>query len=223
MLPELEDTWIDLVVHVGMLIFIPLFALRSMCSCATLREPPRRVSRFALIPFVIFYGAFETLQGSGPAPWSQRAEPLSEVDQATREDLAQDFADGDLVRDFGVFVSIGNIASESPAMIAAGVALRGRAGAPLPCRSRSASPRSVITAHPTAVRARRPGPLHHRRRRLVLREPSPAGAKRDRCASRERLVAPREARGRPQLLLAIGSIACLALPTVRTRPSPPSR
>ena len=70
------------------------------------------------------------MQGIGVGTLVDELNGLSEGDQATREDLTQEFAENFLFRDFGVFVSIGNLALVT-SMIAAGVALRGRAGAPL--------------------------------------------------------------------------------------------
>ena len=136
-----------LVVHVGMLIFIPLFAAAVYVLMRDVEGTAARVSRFALIPFVIFYGAFETLQGIGVGTLVNELNELSEIDQATREDLTQDFAENFLFRDFGVFVSIGNIALVT-SMIAAGVALRGRAGAPLSVAILLGISAFLITAHP---------------------------------------------------------------------------
>ena len=136
-----------LVVHIGMLIFIPLFAAAVYVLMRDVEGTAARVSRFALIPFVIFYGAFETLQGIGVGTLVDELNGLSGIDQATREDLTQDFAENILFRDFGVFVSIGNIALVT-AMIAAGVALRGRAGAPLSVAILLGISPFLISAHP---------------------------------------------------------------------------
>jgi hypothetical protein len=62
-------------------------------------------------------------------------------------DLTQDFAENILFRDFRIFVSIGNL-SLVTAMIAAGVALRGRAGAPLSVAILLGISPFLITAHP---------------------------------------------------------------------------
>ncbi len=130
-----------------MLIFIPLFAAAVYVLMRDVEGTAARVSRIALIPFVIFYGAFETLQGIGVGTLVNELNGLSEIDQATREDLTQDFAENFLFRDFGVFVSIGNIALVT-AMIAAGVALRGRAGAPLSVAILLGISPFLISAHP---------------------------------------------------------------------------
>ena len=139
------DRWY--VVHIGMLIFIPLFAAAVYVLMRDVEGTAARVSRIALIPFVIFYGAFETLQGIGVGTLVDDLNGLSAIDQATREDLTQDFAENILFRDFGVFVSIGNLALVT-SMIAAGVALRGRAGAPLSVAILLGISAVLITAHP---------------------------------------------------------------------------
>jgi hypothetical protein len=136
-----------LVVHIGMLIFIPLFAAAVYVLIRNLEGTAARVSRIALIPFVIFYGAFETLQGIGVGTLVNELNGLPQVDQATREDLTQDFAENYLFRDFGVFVSIGNIALVT-AMIAAGVGLRNHAGAPLSVPILLGISPFLISAHP---------------------------------------------------------------------------
>ena len=130
-----------------MLIFIPLFAAAVYVLMRDVEGTAARVSRIALIPFVIFYGAFETLQGIGVGTLVDELNGLSGTDQATREDLTQDFAKNILFRDFGIFVSIGNL-SLVTAMIAAGVALRGRAGAPLSVAILLGISPFLITAHP---------------------------------------------------------------------------
>ena len=136
-----------LVVHIGMLIFIPLFAAAVYVLMRDVEGTAARVSRIALIPFVIFYGAFETLQGIGVGTLVDDLNGQSGIDQATREDLTQEFAENILFRDFGVFVSIGNVALVT-SMIAAGVALRSRAGAPLSVAILLGISPFLISAHP---------------------------------------------------------------------------
>jgi hypothetical protein len=91
---ELQDevtAW--LVVHLGMMLFIPLMAVAVYLLLRGIGGTAARVSRIALIPFVIFYGAFETLQGIGVGTLVDDLNGLSGLDQATREDLTQDFAE----------------------------------------------------------------------------------------------------------------------------------
>jgi hypothetical protein len=54
-----------MVVHLGMLVFIPLFAVAVYVLLLGVEGTAARVSRIALVFFVVFYGAFEMLQGIG--------------------------------------------------------------------------------------------------------------------------------------------------------------
>jgi hypothetical protein len=136
-----------MVVHLGMLVFIPLMAGAVYVLMRDIEGTAARVSRIALAPFVIFYGAFETLQGIGVGTLVDEVKGRSGIDQATREDLVQDFAENPLFRDLGIFVSIGNLGLIT-AMIAAGVALRRHAGAPLSVAILLGLSAFLITAHP---------------------------------------------------------------------------
>jgi hypothetical protein len=133
-------------VHVGMLLFIPLMALVVYVLLRGVEGRAARISRIALVPFAVFYSAFETLQGIGNGVLVNALNGLQQVDQGTREDLTQDFAEHVLVRDLGVFSSIGVLAFVT-AMIAAGVALR-RAGAPLSVPVLLGLSGFLIPAHP---------------------------------------------------------------------------
>ena len=54
-----------LVVHIGMMIFIPLMAVVIYLLLRGVEGPAAWVSRIALVPFVVFYSAWEALQGIG--------------------------------------------------------------------------------------------------------------------------------------------------------------
>jgi hypothetical protein len=56
-----------LVVHLGMLIFIPLMAGVIYVLLRGVEGTAARVSRIALVVYVIFYGAWEALYGSASA------------------------------------------------------------------------------------------------------------------------------------------------------------
>jgi hypothetical protein len=146
---DLEDkVTAFMVVHLGMLVFIPLFAAAVYLLTRDLEGTAARVSRIGLVLFVIFYGAFEALQGIGVGILVNELNGLPAVDEATREDLVQDFAEHVLIRGgLGVFVTIGSIGLVT-AMIAAGVALRGRAGAPLSVPILFGLAGLLISAHP---------------------------------------------------------------------------
>jgi hypothetical protein len=119
-----------LVVHIGMMLFIPMIAVAIYLLLRGVEGTAARVSRIALVPFVVFFSAWETLQGiaTGILAAELNGRPMSE--RATGAALIQDFAEHPLARDLGVFASIGTLAI-LVAMIAAGVALRREAAAPL--------------------------------------------------------------------------------------------
>src|SRR4051794_32055467 len=53
-----------LVVHIGMMLFIPLMAAGIYVLLRGVEGAAARVSRIALVPFVVFFTAYETLQGT---------------------------------------------------------------------------------------------------------------------------------------------------------------
>jgi hypothetical protein len=53
-----------LVVHIGMMLFIPLMAAAIYLLLRGIEGTAARVSRIALVPFVVFFSAWETLQGT---------------------------------------------------------------------------------------------------------------------------------------------------------------
>ena len=142
-----DKVTVFMVVHLGMLVFIPLFAVAVYLLLRGLDGTAAQISRIALVFFVIFYGAFEILQGIGVGALVDELNGLPEIDEATREDLVQDFAENVFFRNLGVFGSIGSLGLLT-AMIAAGVALRGRAGAPLSVPILLGLSGILIGAHP---------------------------------------------------------------------------
>jgi hypothetical protein len=152
---EGSDIYVDLedkvtrfmVVHVGMLIFIPLFAAAVYLLTRGLEGTAAQVSRVGLALFAVFYGAYETLQGIGVGILVNELNGSS-IDEAARADLVQDFAEHALPRDgLGVLVSIGSVGLLA-AMLGAGVALRNRAGAPLSVLILFGLSAFLIAAHP---------------------------------------------------------------------------
>ena len=115
-----------MVVHVGMMLFIPLFAAAVYLLLRGVEGTAAQVSRIGLVLFVVFYGAFELLQGIGVGILVNE---VNRLPLAEREDLVQDFAEHPLAANLGVFDIIGGLGL-MVAMIAAGVALRRHAGAP---------------------------------------------------------------------------------------------
>jgi hypothetical protein len=145
---ELQDkvtAW--MVVHIGMMLFIPLMAAVIYLLLRGVEGTAARISRIALVPFVVFYSTWEALQGIGVGILVHEVNKLPQAERATGADLVPDFADNILIRNFGVFGNIGSLALITAA-IAAGVALRRHAGAPLAVAALLGVSGFLITAHP---------------------------------------------------------------------------
>jgi hypothetical protein len=136
-----------LVVHIGMMLFIPLMAVLVLLLLRGVEGTAAWVSRIALVPFVVFYSAWEVFQGIGVGILVDKLKGLPQADLALREELVQDFAEDPLMGPFGVFGSIGSLGL-IVAMIAAGVALYRHAGAPVSVAMLLAISGLLITAHP---------------------------------------------------------------------------
>jgi hypothetical protein len=136
-----------LVVHIGMLIFIPLMAVMVYVLLRDLEGTAALVSRIALAVYVVFYGAWEALYGIGLGILGDAVNGLPEAERATGAAVIQEYGENVLIRGFGVLVSIGSVAFII-AMIAAGVALRRHAGAPLAVPILLGLSGFLITAHP---------------------------------------------------------------------------
>lgn len=136
-----------LTVHLGMMVFIPLMAVAFYLLVRGIEGTAARVSRIALVPFVVFYGAFELLLGVGTGILVIDVNELAAGQRAVGAALVDEFADNILIRSFGVFVSLGNLAIVTAA-IAAGVALRRQAAAPLSVPILLGLSGFLITAHP---------------------------------------------------------------------------
>jgi hypothetical protein len=136
-----------LVVHIGMMLFIPLMAVVIYLLLRGVEGTAAWVSRIALVPFVVFYSAWEVLQGIGVGILVNELNGLPQAEPALREDLVQDFAEHVLIGPFGVFGSIGSMGL-IVAAIAAGVALYRQAGAPVSVPVLLATSGLLITVHP---------------------------------------------------------------------------
>jgi hypothetical protein len=136
-----------LVVHIGMLLFIPLMAVVVYVLLRGIEGTAALVSRIALALFVIFYGAWEAMYGIGLGILGDAVNGLPEAERATGAAVIQDYGEHVLIRGFGVLVSIGSVAFII-AMIAAGIALRRYAGAPLAVPILLGLSGFLITAHP---------------------------------------------------------------------------
>jgi hypothetical protein len=136
-----------LVVHIGMMLFIPLMAVVVFLLLRGVEGTAARVSRIALVPFVVLYSAWEVLQGIGVGILANELNGLPQADQALRDDLVQDFAEHVLIGPFGVFGSIGSMGL-IVATIAAGAALYRHAGAPVSVPVLLGISGFLITVHP---------------------------------------------------------------------------
>ena len=136
-----------LVVHIGMMLFIPLMAVAVYLLLRGIEGTAARISRIALVPFVVVYGAYEVLLGIGAGILVQDVNGLAGSEKAAGAALVNEFTDNVLIRGFSVLSSIGALAFIT-AMIAAGVALRREAAAPLAVPVLLGLSGFLITAHP---------------------------------------------------------------------------
>jgi hypothetical protein len=136
-----------LVVHIGMMLFIPLMAVVVYRLLRGVEGTAAWVSRIALVPFVVFYSAWEVFQGIGVGILVNELNGLPQAEPALREDLVQDFAEHVLIGPFGVFGSLGSMGLVVAAL-AAGVALYRQAGAPVSVPVLVAISGLLITVHP---------------------------------------------------------------------------
>jgi hypothetical protein len=136
-----------LVVHIGMLIFIPLMAVVVYVLLRGVEGTAALISRIALALYVVFYGAWEAMYGIGLGILGDAVNGLPEEQRATGAAVIQDYGEHYLIRGFGVLVSIGSVAFVV-ATIAAGIALRRHAGAPLAVPILLGLAGALITAHP---------------------------------------------------------------------------
>jgi hypothetical protein len=118
------------VVHVGTLIGIGLIGLALYLLVRDMPGTAAKVSRLAIGPFVVFYGAWEAVVGLGVGALVQHAIDAPVGQQAAVADAIQSLGDNVLVGDSGVVGLVGALAWVV-ATIAAAVAYR-NAGAPAP-------------------------------------------------------------------------------------------
>ena len=142
-----DDVTAFLVVHLGMLLFIPLMAVAVYLLLRGVPGTAAKVGRIALIPFVIFYSAWETLQGIANGVLVDQVNAMPAADRDVGAELVQDFAESPLVRDLGVFAVLGSLGL-IVAFIATGVALKREAGAPTSVAVLIGISGLLITAHP---------------------------------------------------------------------------
>jgi hypothetical protein len=142
-----DDVTPFLVVHIGTMLFIPLMGAALYLLLRGVEGTAARVSRIAIVPFVLFYGAWEILFGIGNGVLAHEVNGLPRAEQATGAGLIQDYSENVLLRELGVFTSIGSLALITAA-IAAGIALHRNAGAPVSVPVLLGLAGFLITAHP---------------------------------------------------------------------------
>ena len=109
-----------LTVHIGMGVFVPLFAgviyllLRGVDSTAA------KISRIGLAVFAVVYAAWELLLGAGTGVLTDEVNAMPEPQQAAGRDLVESYAENGVLSVLSVLGSLGL----GVAMIAAAVALR---------------------------------------------------------------------------------------------------
>jgi hypothetical protein len=116
------------IVHAGTLIFIGLMALALYLLVRDLPGRAAAISRLAIGPFVLLYGAYEAVAGLGTGALVQHANGLPPDERPAVSGAIQDLQDNVIIGDPGVVGSLGVLAWLT-AVVAAAVAYR-RAGAP---------------------------------------------------------------------------------------------
>jgi hypothetical protein len=108
-------------VHLGMGVFVPLFAGVVYLLLRGLSGTAATVSRIGLAVFASFYAAWELVLGVGTGILTHEVNALPQAQQAVGADLVDSYAENGVIIALSVVGSIGLAA----AMIGAAVALRG--------------------------------------------------------------------------------------------------
>jgi hypothetical protein len=116
------------IVHVGTLVFIGLMGMALYLLVRDLPGRAARISRLAIGPFVLLYGAYEAVIGLAVGALVQHGNDAPVSQRPAVADAIQSLGNNVIVGDPGVLVSLGALAW-IVAVIAAAVAYR-RVGAP---------------------------------------------------------------------------------------------
>jgi hypothetical protein len=111
--------WIT--VHLGMGIFVPLFAGVIYLLLRGVKSTAATVSRIGLAVFAVLYAAWELILGVGTGILAHETDALPEAQQAVGADLVNSYAENGIISVLSVVGSLGL----AVAMIGAAVALRG--------------------------------------------------------------------------------------------------
>jgi hypothetical protein len=109
-----------LTVHIGMGIFVPLFAGVVYLLLRGVNSTAATISRIGLATFAVLYAAWELLLGVGTGILTEEVNALPERQQAVGVDVLESYADSGVIAVYSVVGSIGL----GVAMIGAVVALR---------------------------------------------------------------------------------------------------
>jgi len=109
-----------LAVHIGMAIFIPLFAGALYLLLRGVESPAATLGRIGLWVFAIFYAAFEITLGIGTGILTNEVVALPEADRAVGGELVESYAESSIITTFTIIGSIGL----AVAVFAAALALR---------------------------------------------------------------------------------------------------
>ncbi len=113
-----------LTVHLGMGIFVPLFAGVVYLLLRGVKSTAATVSRIGLAAFAVFYAAWELVLGVGTGILTDEVNALPEAQQAVGADLVESYAESGVIVVLSALGSIGL----AVALIGAAVALRGAYG-----------------------------------------------------------------------------------------------
>lgn len=114
-------------VHIVQMILFGLLALSVWVAIRELRGVAAQVARWALLPFLVFYTAFDAMVGIGTGVLVREGRRLPAADQDVAERLTNAYGDTLITGDPNVFAFLGSVAW-FVALVAAALAWR-RAGA----------------------------------------------------------------------------------------------
>ncbi len=109
-----------LTVHIGMGIFVPLFAGVIYLLLRGVKSTAATVSRIGLAVFAVFYAAWELVLGVGTGILTDEVNALPEAQQAVGADLIESYAESGVIVSLSILGSIGL----GVGIIGAAVALR---------------------------------------------------------------------------------------------------
>lgn len=110
-------------VHVIQMVLFGLLALSVWVAIRQLRGAAAQTARWALLPFLVFYTAFDSLVGIGTGVLVREGRQMSAADQDVAGSLTNAYGDSLLTGDPNVFALLGS-AAWFVALIAAAIAWR---------------------------------------------------------------------------------------------------